>query len=439
MNQSSIPNCPIEKSSGSVARLVAAFAVFVLSFSAGRGLVPILTSDASTARVAYDASAILGITLSFCGIYLASQGKNDATGRLPRTLLFLNLALFGWWLIPIFLFNPDPDWLLAPIYSAIFPFSIYAFAKVPETTTRHCLAAITLLVAGFVLWEFAELNSGLIAGGLESATKRQELLRPGVYEAWTKTGDFIRPNGLFGFRPHDSGNILAMLSIFWIATAFLEGRISQVALGVFSGAALLMTMSASNILAAVVGLFILLGLASRPQRFRALLAFFTIIFVAYLVGENGAILDAAFAWTRRISPEYGDWAGMTKVGAHTGLPELFALLFGHGISLELSGFAANSEIGFIAGYFEYGILHYSIILYLLAYPIFASRVSHGSRVDAIPYLLPIGVGVLSLWHYGSLLRTTNAFVFFALYAQSLVALNSRSGAYPREPILRAVS
>jgi hypothetical protein len=420
-------------------RFSAAFAVLVLLFSASRGLVPILTSDAGTARVAYDASAILGITLSLCGIYLASQAQNDATGRLLRTLLFLNLSLFAWWLMPIMLFNPDPDWLLAPIYSAIFPFSIYALAKVPETTTRHCLAAITLLVAGFVLWEFAELNSGLIAGGLESATKRQELLRPGVYEAWTKTGDFIRPNGLFGFRPHDSGNILAMLSIFWIATALLEGRISQVALGLFSGAALLMTMSASNILAAAIGVLVLLVVVSPPQRFRALLAFLIIILAAYFVGETGGILDAAFAWTRRISPEYGDWAGMTKVGEHTGLSEVFALLFGHGISLELSGFAVNSEIGFIAGYFEYGLLHYSIILYLLAYPIFASLVNHGSRVAAIPYLLPIGVGVLSLWHYGSLLRTTNAFVFFALYAQSLAALNSRSRAHPRKPAPRAVS
>lgn len=98
-----------------------------------------------------------------------------------------------------------------------------------------------------------------------------------------------------------------------------------------------------------------------------------------------------------------------------------ALLFGHGMSLQISRIGEVAEVSMLKGLVEYGVIHELVIFSLLLYPValFFSKKYRYYRLDALPYVAAVAVGVLSQWHYGSVMRTTNIFVFFALYAQAL--------------------
>ena len=83
-------------------------------------------------------------------------------------------------------------------------------------------------------------------------------------------------------------------------------------------------------------------------------------------------------------------------------------------------YVANvTEIGFIGTLMEYGFLYFSLFMLLLSYPVVVYFKQIKPTKIAIPYVVAVFVGFLSLWHYGTVLRTTNIFVYFSIYAIAL--------------------
>lgn len=414
---------------GAVLSPLSVFALAVLVFSVTRGLVPILTNNGSLAQPAYNTAFFLGVVLSCYGLHAALFTSRRLIGKRLRRLLVINFFLSLYWLVLLMMLLKVDAITLTAVYVGLFPFSVYALIKIPEKILIPTLGLLTLIISAFVILDFISINILLIPGGPDLAFARQTLLRPDSFEAFTLgKPNLYRPNGLLGSM-HDSGNMLAMFFVFWLAMLFRVGshRILTSVVAIAAMIGLLFTQSATNIVAALVGvLFVFAACRKRIISVRGVLPVLTLLLTS-IVGIWGLIryeidLDNLWAWSARVDPETGDWDTFTSF-RHTGLwgwGELFALLFGHGQSLYVSQVSRASEIGILSTLMELGLVHWIVFLILLVYPIglFFSRQFKGCRHFVIPYVAVVFVGVLSLWHYGSVLRTTNIFVFFALYAQA---------------------
>jgi len=403
------------------------FLLFVLLFSVIRGLVPLITLNGSLATPTYNFSYFLGFVLAGYGFYRAFFFSKQIMKKEIRYLLILNFFLTIYWVFPLIIFIPSIELFVDLINKCLFPFALYAFFIVPEKKLLSVFKIITIIVAGFVLFDFISLNTELIPNGKDLTFARYTLLRSD-FEGVGRTGLFLRPNGILGAGklPHDSANLLAMFSVYWLALSFrkYKNNYSAPLLAIFSIVSLLLSQSASNIVAGLLGLLFVLftykrsvfSMKSMIKLFLIILSFFSWIYTKY--SEE---LSMLWVWSDRVSIARGDWAGMTYYGQSDVFSNIFSFLFGYGQTLKISEVGYFAEQGLIKIIFEYGILHASIYFLFLLAPviIYVFNKANLNKIDIFPYVIAVFVGFLSLWHYGSVLRTTNIFVFFAMYGQAI--------------------
>ncbi len=361
------------------------------------------------------------------GLYLALFKGNHAVTKRLRIMLLLNLILHIVWLLPILIISPQINLIASFAYTGLFPFTILVFATISEKYLGAVITALTIFVAGTVIWEFIELNTGIIPGGFDLATNRQLLLRPGVFEAFGNTAGLLRAVGIFGHRPHDAGNFLAIVSTFCVALMFRQVRVKTetAAISLIAVSGMLMTQSAANILAFFFGLIIILA-AQRRKILNAksivtigtitILGTSLLLPLSYVIGIDPSVL---WQWTKRVGPD-APWNEFIALGISDISLDLLALIIGHGSSFGLSKVGDISEVAFIKMLMELGVLSFLTLITILFYPIWRYFFAgENKRKLSFPYIVSLFVGVISLWHYGSVLRTTNIFVLFAIYAQGL--------------------
>jgi len=418
------------------------FSLFVLLFSVIRGLVPLIAQNGSLANPTYNLSYFLGFLLAGYGFYRAFFFSRQIMKREIRYLLIMNFFLTIYWVFPLIIFIPSTALFVDLINKCLFPFALYAFFIVPEKKLLSVFKIITIIVAGFVLFDFISLNTELIPNGKDLTFARYTLLRSEFEGGVGRTGLFLRPNGILGAGklPHDSANLLAMFSVYWLALSFrkYENNYSAPLLAIFSIVSLLLSQSASNIVAGLLGLLFVLftykrsvfSMKSMIKLLLIILSFFSWIYTKY--SEE---LSMLWVWRDRVSIARGDWAGMTYYGQSDVFSNIFSFLFGYGQTLKISEVGYFSEQGFIKQIFEYGILHASIFFLLLSAPVIIYLLNRNQldKMEVFPYVIAVFIGFLSLWHYGSVLRTTNIFVFFALYGQFARIYVSRSMHYISRP------
>jgi len=308
------------------------------------------------------------------------------------------------WLIPIVAFNPEPSIIISFAYSGLFPFAILMFTKITEKHLKITMVIFTLLVAGTIIWDFVELNTDIIPDGYDAVISRQLLLRPDNFEAFGRTSELLRPVGILGHRPHDSGNLLAILSVYWIALLFRPGK-AKANLALISSigiSGMLMTQSAANIVAFFVGvLFILYSyrrmILKNTGAFNFLIVLATGAATLYVFSNYfGIQTGMLWQWSQRVGSE-GAWAGMMNMGITNITSDLFAILFGHGSSFSLSAIGDVSEVGLIKMLVEYGLLSWVVFIMILIYPIMRYfRAGSMNKQSALPYIAAILTGVISL-------------------------------------------
>jgi hypothetical protein len=408
-------------------RLLSVFALFVLIFSVIRGFVPLLAGNASLVRLTYNFSFILGILFSLFGLYSVLSKKNQIISKQLRLLLLANFVLYIFWWFPVIVFSPSFNFKIAFFYTGLFPFAIIGFAKLPEKYLITALKIISVTVAGSVIWEFLLLNTNLVLNGYNLAMKYQLLLRPENFEVFGRTAGMMRPVGILGHRPHDAANLLAILSVYWVAMLFRKSthKISIYIISVISISAMLMTQSASNILAFFMGIFFIMSIYRR-KLFKFTSYLYLLYYMLILAGIGflskvflGVKYDFLFQWLRRTFSG-SVWADMVSLGITNIGKDLLVVFTGHGSSLGFSSVGNTSEIAFIKMLVEFGLITWIVIMIILIYPVWCYALNRSKDKQlALPYIVGIIVGVVSLWHYGSVLRTTNIFVFFALHACAL--------------------
>ncbi|MCS6765345.1 MAG: hypothetical protein MO847_02460 [Candidatus Protistobacter heckmanni] len=391
-----------------------------------RGIVVLLVAPTLPAASIYWGVALTLGMMAIYGLSLALRGKLFLPYPLPH-LLMLNLALLSIWALTSLVLDSPANAFLPLYFLGFMPFLAYLFKDIPEELLILWMRIISVALSVFLIVEFLQLNTAFFDNGYETAYSIQKALRAN-FDAYGKSANFYRPNGLFGLNPEDTGMAMAVLSIFWLFFLLREGAGSGInyLLALITSLGLILSLTASNIIAAAVGglIFGVIGLLIAKSKIRFILKIIVLIEIL-IIGIYLAFLfklipiEIINAWKIRVSRSGGDWGNILDFRTGYLWEDMMALFFGHG-SLGLSNIA-TVEIGTIKIFFEYGLFSTIVFYSILIFPIILWIVSKDGdwRREKLPYVAAVSVGFITLWHYTSLLKTTNIVIFLALYSQTL--------------------
>jgi len=234
-------------------------------------------------------------------------------------------------------------------------------------------------------------------------------LRPSVFNALSRTGDYFRVGGYTGSY-HDSANVLGMLTnLFYFRTLlnYSEKRKMYFLFAIISFVAMLMTQSAANILLAMFTMIIFTFCIIKNKT-----AILTLIFFILAIILLALSIPEIYVFTNRVGVE-GDWSNMlNKISIDILIDPYF--WFGHGY-LDTNE-AIETEVALLKGIFQFGILPAIILYSILIYPLYLYITNKNKLSSAIPYLAALLFGFLSLAHYGSLFRISSIVIFYAIYS-----------------------
>jgi hypothetical protein len=131
-----------------------------------------------------------------------------------------------------------------------------------------------------------------------------------------------------------------------------------------------------------------------------------------------AIIEAV---AYRADSNTGDWANMLDWRDGSFTPDLMSFLFGH--DALMGSRLGTLEIGLLGLIFQLGIFIALPFYYLMTYLIvrFVSSGIHPSlKRQFVPEAMAILTGVLTMWHYKSLLQTPNMIVFLVIYISAVM-------------------
>ena len=115
--------------------------------------------------------------------------------------------------------------------------------------------------------------------------------------------------------------------------------------------------------------------------------------------QDGTLV--CYHWQKRCSPFFNELAG---------------LVIGHEGATKMGEFGRITEIGLIRMAWETGLTTILSFFLVLIFPIMLYFSSDAfTKREMFPYFCAITTGILTLLHYGALFRTTNIFIFYALY------------------------
>lgn len=396
-------------------------ALTIIIFST-RGVI-VLNSPLS-ANTVYITTSIIALILAAYGFIISKEYKNDGL-ILLRNLLIINGLLT--------VINVAIDFLLgvpfdpSTLYYSLGPYIVFLLLRVPTFYLKVGIGVIAIAISYSVCDNFYYTVQG--EAGIQKIFEYNLKLRPEVFKGFSRNGEFIRVGGYTGSY-HDSANILGMTGVFFFVRFLLKKKLFDFILSGGVLFSLLLTQSATNIIVAILTIFLFGGYILLRSRGLKIYLYLLLVFASVIVlNELFPVIMTIFV--RRVGLE-GDWEGMANQLDVDFLSSLF-LLVGHG-----TGFGSariETEIGLLKGVLQWGIVHAVVVYWILLYPVFRYVKIRSICFDALPSVAAISFGFMSLLHYSSLFRVTNIFLFFSFYAISLNTIiycrNSISQSYSR--------
>jgi len=396
----------------------------VLFLSTCRGLIA-LTGVVPT-QLLYYGVTIFGISVCLLGI--ANKKNHIAGGRNLRLILMINLAALIYWLITDLLLGGGLRSIVAFPMVALTPFMIYMFLDVDENVLVKSVLFLTLIVSASCFLDFILLN--VVDEVALCAAYHGRLSRDGV-AIFRHLGPVYSSIGITGSTT-DTGNLMAILVVFWSGMLVTRRgpRLLIVLVPLFI-VALFMTHSVANILAAIVGIVAIVIHQMRSMQLKrvvaaamgGLIVFLSMGFLADHYVNLDLLSTSITPWVSKLlqPSQYGP---LTKIGLSNYGTDVLAFFAGHSSTTKLSNVADVTEFGLLQLPFIFGFFSSLIFLLLLLYPVLCFfKGSRLTRKMMLPSVAAVGVGVLSLWHYGSVLRSTSIFLFYAMFA---IAIQNRA-------------
>lgn len=390
-----------------------------------RGLIPLISNGGVPATVVYKVVSSAAILMSGYGFYLSRRTQHSIPVGLSN-LLVCNLVFFFFWGLVEYLSGRGIfDSSFNPIMFALVPYSVFVFSRLSHECANRLLVITTVGLCASVFYDFALLNTTIIANGLRVFEQNSKLLRQDGQLWLTRTGVVVRANGITG-SAHDTACLLAMLLVFWFVKFVkdVKNRLLSLSLLTISGFALFSTGSAANIVSAGFGgaAVVILSLAENRRRTLRMMVTISVFLALVLVVLEFTPFDYSSgfvnAWLTRIGPN-GAWADMLKVGFKdmSIIETIFWGLAGHSL---LFGLIFDCETAMLQFPFQFGIASALVLYIIFAYPlIIFSQASKDRRMFLYPWMAAAGTGFLTLSHYSSLLRSTDIYLFYLIFAFSI--------------------
>ena len=378
------------------------FVIFVFVFTSLRGWV-VLNLNMPTELV-YGFSSMLIIVLAVYGFNCRLRIKYVHLTSL-RNLLLINGLMGIYYVLGTKLLGGTVD--VSILYIYLLPYIVFLFIRVPIDKLHTGLFLIFIGISFSVIDNFRISLSG--ADGLLYLEDYNVKLRPLIFEAMSRTRDYLRVGGYTGSY-HDSANILGMLGSFYYINSILNRSMVHIIIAIVAFVAMAITQSAANIVIALFTSFIFtIYIAAKKPTIRLWLLLLVIMVIVILIIS---IFPDILVFTDRLGAE-GDWEGMgNKLGLEVLITPSFWVGFGYSTGSEF----IRTEIGFLKGILEQGIIPACLLFWILIYPAYIFLRKKSQSFKSLPYLAAIIFGFLSLAHYGSLFRVTNIAIFYAMYA-----------------------
>jgi hypothetical protein len=309
------------------------------------------------------------------------------------------------------------------LYLYLLPYIVFLFLRISPEKIHIGFFLIFIGISFSVIDNFRislSGNEGLLF--LEDYNKK---LRPSVFEAISRSGDYFRVGGYTGSY-HDSANILGMLGTYYYVKSIIDKHIFYIIIAAIALIAMTLTQSAANITLALITCVIFTTyIAIKKPTFGVwLIILITAITGTFIV----SIFPDVLAFAVRIG-QHGDWEGMNnKLELEVMTSFSFWLGFG---SITGSEFI-STEIAFLKGILELGIIPASLLYWILIYPVYIFLRLKSQSLQMMPYLAAIVFGFFSLAHYGSLFRVTNIAIFYAMYALFFMNIIVDKNAVPQK-------
>lgn len=399
----------------------------VLFLSINRGLIVLLAGGRLSTQLFYYGVTIFCISVSLIGMI---RKKNQIIGgNMLHRILLINLLVYIYWIVIEMSLGGDKESVSYFLRMALIPFLIYMFLDINKNVLIRMLFVVSVIVSVSCILDFILLNTNVIANGKDFYLAYQRLLRQDGKPLLRHVASIYRAMGITG-DSYDSGNLMAILSVFWFG--MLATRKSRYLI-IFVPAffiSLLMTFSVSNIIAAFVGVAVIIIYKMRSLKSRDIFVAISACIAGYLMcfltshffNFNWSLITM---WTKKF--QKAELETMTAIGGSDYFSDIFMLFAGHSQTVRISNVPSVTEFAVLKMAYHSGFFVLMMSLLLMLYPVlcFLKSPKH-TRKMMLPATVAVGVGVLSLWHYGSVIRSTNIFLFYTMFAIAIRNKNCNS-------------
>lgn len=385
--------------------------LLLLALASIRGMI-VVNSDIP-AKVVYLTTAAFMLILSVYG-YIESNWYAGSGLSFLKALLKLNVLFciinVG---VEMVLGRPFPPSIL---YVFLAPYILFLFLSIDKRYFYVAIACITLAISYSVCSNFIQSREG--QQGYNEVFAYNKKLRPDTFHALSHTGAFFRAAGYTG-NPHDSANILGMAVPFYLLMFLIRRRLFYMAMFLLAAVSLTLTQSASNIAVSICTTLMFSGYFFMRRGERA--ATYVIMFAVLAAVVTSVLLfgDSMSVFVQRFT--HADTAGLeNQLNLHAFVSAIPFYFVGHG---QASGsHMVDIEIALMKLVVQFGIVHAVVLFWILLYPVLLFLKTRCRDLHALPMVAPVFFGFMSLAHYGSLLRETSVFLFYAFYALSLQSI-----------------
>ena len=390
--------------------------VFILIISTLRGFFFLVTGLPPTQTLFFSSTLLI-----FILIFLFSNPikfyKYD-NYHLFKNLIYLNLFTgFFWFIIELFLSGFSTSLVREFLMIFFAPISILIFLNLNYKTILYSIYIIVSIISISCIVDF--WISNVFPGyplGIEVKNYYLYKVIPSTTEIVpARVGAMVRAHGITGSY-HDSANILTFCSVFIAGNLFFkkQKRILNAFLLFVLLTALICTLSLANIIACFIGLIIINFSVYKGLVLRTTLSFFVFILIIYFFES---FFDISKYILPQLDPSGVKMQAMLISGESNVFQNIVTILIGHESSTGISDLGYFSEIAFVALLMKYGILVFLPFMLVLTLPIYLYiKSSKTFRKTIFVETLTLSIAVLTLWHYGSLVRSTSIFLFYALYS-----------------------
>lgn len=379
--------------------------------------------------IIYPATAAMLLILGALSILFQQNSVSNGELVFFKNAVILNMLLGVYFFISYVLLVRQFN------ISIVYTFFIYPLIFLLIRFERHWLDRIVYFIAAITVFGVVLFFNLGVNGGFEAIEAANLTLRPGELE-YSRIGDNLLPAGYQGHH-HDAANILVMCSILFLSKFALCKYGLLRFLYLISFLAVFMTTiitgSGANIVILIVVTGIIFFLLAIKNTYLFLFLIFIGLFISIWFLDD---ISKYFYFIDHILQDQSTLEGggiFNSLDLNSIIASIPSIFFGFGDILNAP--MRLSEIAFVKLLIGYGIAPFIIQMFILFSPIYYlfmikknKKISSNHRFSLLITAMPSFAGIMTLLHYGSLLRVTSIgllCVLLAIFFKEYLSLKQR--------------